>query len=336
VTKSKDIYTMRQALTTLALLPIARCSFYSFQRGHKALPCTISQRCLWQRPPAVAATQQKEEDPISLAETALMTLGRQGKSWQRLQHLVYLAGAGDDRQTKIRGATDVGTDHGLLAVGLAVSGLFDRVVGIDVSKRALEDGAMRLKEQIEEYRKNNNYTTRHLNLDFRHGDGLKEAKPGEADVVCIAGMGVNTMINILSATTASSEDDHRLLLDYLGCQQLILQPTNSRPRHLMLLYDRLRGMGWRVEDERIEYMSSRWYISTLFVRNCMTPETTLPGAILNQLERDDPAMWKVFLEYVKHHCSWVRKDMKNAGGVREEDDTWLRAFDGVHTERPKE
>jgi tRNA A22 N-methylase len=226
--------------------------------------------------------------------------------------------------TQIKSVADIGTDHGLLAAALALSGRFDRVLGVDASERALQDGALTLNEEILEYRRKKQINVP-FSLDFRYGDGLKVVQLGEADAVCIAGMGVHTMLEIVSATEAGKDLS---LLDSIGCKQLVLQPTNCRPRNLIMLYDSLRDFGWQVEDERIEYLSSRWYFSTSFVRSDAHSSAhengkPLPGTKLAESEHLD----SVFKAYVEHHCAWLRRDRHAAGQLRGGEDRWLEAFD---------
>jgi tRNA A22 N-methylase len=264
------------------------------------------------------------QDQLSLAENAFSVLARNGRSWQRLKDVVELALRSDRQQVK--SVADIGTDHGLLAAALALSGRFERVLGVDASERALQDGALTLKEEILEYhhQKQQIPLPIPLSLEFRHGDGLKVVQPGEAGVVCIAGMGVHTMLEIVSATNAGMDV---ALVDSLGCKQLVLQPTNSRPRNMIMLYDNLRDLGWQVEDERIGFLSSRWYFSTSFVRSdpnsAHVNDGLLPGMKIAEFEQPD----SVFQAYVEHHCAWLRKERQAAGQLRDGEDRWLATFD---------
>jgi tRNA A22 N-methylase len=261
------------------------------------------------------------QNHLSSAENAFDVLAKHGRSWQRLKDVVDLALSSD---TQIKSVADIGTDHGLLAAALALSGRFERVLGVDASERALKDGALTLNEDILEYRRQKQIQLP-LSLEFRYGDGLKVVQHGEADVVCIAGMGVHTMLEIVSATEAGKDLS---LLDSIGCEKLVLQPTNCRPRNLIMLYDNIRDFGWQVEDEKIEFLSSRWYFSTSFVRSDQHSSVhsnvkLLPGMKLAESEQSD----SVFQAYVKHHCAWLRRDKQVAGELRGGEEGWLEAFD---------
>lgn len=255
---------------------------------------------------------------LDAAKEALDHLARRGKSWKRLRHLVYLAVSNPPTRT----VADVGTDHGLLAMAFAVTGKYERVFGVDVSTRALQNGAWKLHQQFTAQTTTNATT---LPVDFFESDGLSNLRRGQADTVCIAGMGVHTIVEILTKRNSTSQ---QLLLDELNCQRLVLQPTNSKPQHLIRLYDTLRDMGWGAQDERIEYLSSRWYLSSIFER---TDERAnfFPGTLLSATS--DNEMRKVYLDWVYHHQKWILLDLKkrNSCSADQRELRPLAAFDEV-------
>jgi tRNA A22 N-methylase len=249
------------------------------------------------------------EDPLQLAQNAFSLLARSNKSWKRLGHLVEL---GCSIPTPVSSIADIGCDHGLLTVGLAVSGTFERVVGVDVSPLALKN-ALSLQRELDAR------PGLDLNIEFRLGDGIAALGNSEIDVICLAGMGGTTMKSILTPEE----------LDRVGCQHILIQPTNSRPRNLCKLYDYLQDMGWDLCEERIEYLSSRWYISTRFSRNeiitqkssdCNT-SNALPGSCLELLSKCD-LMSHTYNGYVEHHISWLKRDLQ-VTQICEEEKRWL-------------
>ena len=286
-----------------------------------------------------------EKDGTTLAYEAFSLLARQGRTWRRLGHLVDMAMDSPFVQSKqIRTMADVGADHGLLTMGLAVTGRFDKVLGIDASEQALRDGALTLQQTIQQYVteklpsadvRKRLIVSRNLLpavVEFRVGNGLSVAHQGEADAVCMAGMGVHTMISIFEHGLEEGITD----VDRVGCQQIFVQPTNSRPRNLIFLYDKLQSAGWTVLDERIEQLSSRWYISSSFVRTNLLllrgdgHQTSLalnhlPGSKLWGLKETD-AMRPLFDSYKRHHIAWIRQDYQASGNLSEEDKRWLDAF----------
>jgi tRNA A22 N-methylase len=276
------------------------------------------------------ATQASDDNAVALlaAHDAFSLIAKRKKSWKRLGHLVNLAASTGLSRT----IADVGTDHGLLAIGLALSGRFVGVLGVDISQKAL-DGGIALWENVQT-KCEDAESEDSISIDFRQSDGLQKVKTGEADVVCIAGMGVNTMLKILK-----SDRDSILHLDRINCQQLLLQATNSRPSNLILLYDHLQSSGWKLIDERIEYVSSRWYVSSHFSRAKenesfkQSPKTfELPTAKVAKVEKTEP-MYDIFKDYVNHHCNWIEQDAAFRGRIiRESDQRWLAEFGGNATQ----
>ncbi len=83
---------------------------------------------------------------------------------------------------------DIGTDHGFLPIALFEQGICPKVIMIDVSEKALArarrhgEGVLGLSDE-----------------NYRSGDGLSPIRPGEVDVVVLAGMGGILMTSILAA-----------------------------------------------------------------------------------------------------------------------------------------
>lgn len=281
-------------------------------------------------------TTKAATSTTSVAAQAFAILAKQRKTWDRLGHLVELAQdmqAHSPAPQTLHSVVDIGTDHGILPIALAATGQFDCVTGVDVSEQALNDGARTLYQDVQSNLASLSSATNDqhhqeaqvpLPVEFILGNGLMVVDPGAADIVCIAGMGVHTMLDIL--VTAETER--------VGCRALLLQPTNSKPKNLMALYDALQQQrGWQLVDERIEKQSSRWYLSAAFVRSSSQEQsdlkTLLPGTFLQSLDegRDDNGTMKAtFDEYVQHHSSWLEADMKIKGGLGKDELLWMEKF----------
>ena len=99
---------------------------------------------------------------------------------------------------------DIGSDHGYVIAEAIVSGIAKRGVAVEISQAPYEQTQL---------------TVSGLNLndviDVRLGDGLDPLQPGQADAVCIAGMGGKNIVSILS----SGKDK------LTGVNQLVLQPN---------------------------------------------------------------------------------------------------------------
>ncbi len=274
------------------------------------------------------------EQDIWLAKNAFDVLARKSKSWKRLGSIVDLAldeSFEDDCHKTLRSSIcDVGTDHGLLATGLAMTRRFDQVLGVDVSEQALRDGALKLQNDIQEYL-NKTSTDRNirneLKVQFRRSDGLQNVQTGEADIVCIAGMGVHTMVDILTARRRMLDDsptEKPLLVDMLETRRLILQPTNSRPRLLQHLYNHLHQIGWRARAETIDFVSSRYYFTVEFRRANKPLLRQVPGT-LAMTSRMSPAT----VDWVAHHRDWILLDSSKTKSMNENDQLWLNEFDMI-------
>jgi tRNA A22 N-methylase len=266
------------------------------------------------------------ENDVAAAKNAFSILARKSISWKRLGPVIDLAVGDRSSNQRLRSVCDVGTDHGLLATALAMTTRFNCVLGVDISDRAMQDGALKLYDEIMSFRRVNSSDTRvwkELNLDFRPSDGLQNVNPGEADIVCIAGMGVYTMVGILTARQVNTPSP-QLLLDHLNTQQLLLQPTNSRPRNMMFLYNRLRDIGWTMQNERLEYISSRWYLTSLFERS-QSSLLRVPGAHVATTTDND--VLRELTRWVAHHRKWILDDAFKAGeALRKDDEKWLAEF----------
>lgn len=99
-----------------------------------------------------------------------------------------------------RTLADIGTDHGYIPVSLLLEGRLDRAIAADIGAPPLDHarrtaGLYGVSERI----------------DFRLGDGLAVVEPGEAEVIVIAGMGGDTITEILAAAPWSRDGPLLLL-----------------------------------------------------------------------------------------------------------------------------
>lgn len=129
---------------------------------------------------------------------------------------------------------DIGTDHGYLPIYLVQSGICPRVLAADINLGPLEAA-----------RKNVMAHCLDTKIELRLGDGLQILKPGEAQVVNIAGMGGNTIANILKAAPGVLAGLERLILQPMGDEGLL--------RHWLLTN------GWKLIDENLVLEDQRLY-----------------------------------------------------------------------------
>ena len=295
-------------------------------------------------------------DPIDISKRTMEVLSSNRRSfnrtWRRMHPLLKLivdstiermrfSSPGGKRSTVI---ADVGCDHGLLALSLASASLAVadeeeisevggdskhfplQVVGIDVSKLALQN-SLRSLETLRAAIEQSDIGFSSFPVDFCVGDGISPLESAES--IAIAGMGVNTMLEI-----CFGKGEGQAPVDRVKAQDLFLQPTNSRPQNLMMMYEFLQCRRWGLRDEKVVKLGGRWYINSHFKRlgaNLDYPANAesnpsdhfkYPGHFL----ANDP----VFDDYISHHITWLREDFERPkGNLDDEDCRWLSHLQGV-------
>ena len=169
---------------------------------------------------------------------------------------------------------DIGCDHGLLSLALCESIPNSHIYAIDQSP-----GSRHKVKTLVETSAVDAHNVR-SRLTVLTGDGLEPLiqQGYRADVLVLAGMGVRSMINILSRSTATAaaeeEDMHRIdlsALDALGVSDIILQPW---PEHYLAQHHiyKLLLEGFRFCDQNVDMTTRRgskrdvFYITTRFTR----------------------------------------------------------------------
>lgn len=129
---------------------------------------------------------------------------------------------------------DIGTDHAYLPVYLLQNGIAVYAVGVDIHQGPYVSAL----NTVRSYRLENK-------IAIRFGNGLEPIEPGEIDTVTIAGMGGNTIMDILTNKPAVLQ----------GVTDLILQPQGAEAKvRLRLLQD-----GWKLSDECLVADDKRIY-----------------------------------------------------------------------------
>ena len=94
---------------------------------------------------------------------------------------------------------DIGTDHGKLPVSLLLAGRIAAAIGSDIGEGPLAHAARNAQEHG-------------VSLSLRLAAGLDAVQPEECDTVSIAGMGGQTIAEILAAAPWCAHGHHLLLL----------------------------------------------------------------------------------------------------------------------------
>jgi tRNA A22 N-methylase len=119
---------------------------------------------------------------------------------------------------------DVGTDHAYLPVWLILTGVVSHAIASDLREGPLD----RARQTAQRYGAAER-------MSFRLCDGLDRIGPDEADTIAIAGMGGETIAQILAAAPWTAEGERRLLL----------QPMTAHPE----LRTWLNSHNFRIERE---------------------------------------------------------------------------------------
>lgn len=137
---------------------------------------------------------------------------------------------------------DIGTDHAYLPIALYETHRISKAVAIDVHEGPYQSALTAVKaRQLEAV------------IDVRFGDGLMPLKPGEVNVLTLAGMGGRTMLDILSARPDVLESVHDLILQPQGAESAV---------RLGLL-----GSGWRLKAERLVEEDDRIYVVMAYAKD---------------------------------------------------------------------
>ena len=129
---------------------------------------------------------------------------------------------------------DIGTDHGYLPVWLMQQGRIASAIAADIGPEPLAHA----RRTAEEYG---------AALDLRLCDGLRGIAPHEADTLVMAGMGGETIIQILTDSPWPRTS---------GCT-LLLQPQTK----VELLRGWLRENGYRCTEERLVQDKGKLYVT---------------------------------------------------------------------------
>lgn len=128
---------------------------------------------------------------------------------------------------------DIGTDHGKLPVRLLLEGRVRSAIGSDIRPGPLAHAARNAEEHG-------------VTLPLRLAAGLSGIAPGECDTVTIAGMGGETIADILADAPWTRKGEHLL----------ILQPMTMLP----VLRTWLAANGCRTETERLCREGEKFYV----------------------------------------------------------------------------
>lgn len=129
---------------------------------------------------------------------------------------------------------DVGTDHGYIPIYLRDCKKIKYAIAMDINKGPL----LHASEHIKQYHMTES-------IETRLSDGLLALKPGEADVIVIAGMGGSLMMRILSQGRETA----------CMAKSLVLQPQSE----LMAFREFLYKNGYQITAEDMVFEDGKYY-----------------------------------------------------------------------------
>ncbi len=160
---------------------------------------------------------------------------------------------------------DIGTDHGYIPVWLIQNGRTDHVTATDIKEGPLNAAALTAK------------TWGITKIHFMRTDGLNGLDAKDYDTIILAGMGGETIINILTRACWKWEERHRL----------ILQPMSKIPELCRYLYEN----GWMIDNEKLamdEGVLYRIILARPGIQEVPAPEFLYAGLAL--FEKNDPLL----------------------------------------------
>ncbi len=189
---------------------------------------------------------------------------------------------------------DIGTDHAYLPIYLVEAGLCERVIATELRSGPFRSALRQVAAHQLDHK-----------IDLRLGDGLTVLKPAEAQVLVLAGMGGNTIREILAAAPEVLQT----------VNMLILQPQ-ADPGDLRIW---LAANGWRIADEQLVEENGRIYVVIAAVPGHEAVQDPLLLALGPRLaEKKDPLFGR-YLEIVAGRYERALAGMKasNSAAARE-------------------
>lgn len=180
---------------------------------------------------------------------------------------------------------DVGADHARLALCLAEEGVCPWVI---VSE--LGEGPLARARQALQLSRGRDH------VELRQGDGLQVLRAGEVQEVVLAGMGGDTMVDILSHDWDKAA----------AFQRFLFQPMTR----VEVLRRHLSEQGWGIEDERLVQEEQRLYI-VIAARpgvGC-TPLNELELEVGPIILKADDDLKKEYIERRLHKLQTIYHDM---------------------------
>ncbi len=186
---------------------------------------------------------------------------------------------------------DVGTDHGYVPIWLLKSGLAEHVIASDINAEPLENA----RRNADAYGIGNG-------LELVLSDGVSHLAADSAETIIIAGMGGETISDILSPAGWIADGRH----------SLVLQPMTKQPDLISWLYKR----GFFIEYARLAEDSGEIYIIFLVRAGRRKPPEGAGLIIPEALFIERPPLLLPYLDVNIRRISSAVNGMKNSKDIR--------------------
>ncbi|MDK2889193.1 MAG: tRNA (adenine22-N1)-methyltransferase [Thermoanaerobacter sp.] len=188
---------------------------------------------------------------------------------------------------------DIGTDHALLPIYLVAKGICPKAVATELNAGPYRSARTAVHLQGLDGK-----------IDVRQGDGLRPLLPGEAQVIVLAGLGGNTIREILAAAPEVLAASRRL----------ILQPMADAGDLRLWLAEN----GWRLVDETLVEDDGRLYVVMVAEPG---PERVTDPFILEigprLVEKKHPLL-PVYIHKLISECQHILKSLARSNSPRTE------------------
>ena len=165
---------------------------------------------------------------------------------------------------------DIGADHGIISAGL--SKFSSLVYAVEMSDLAARNGVISLIKELDIAEK----------VIVKIGFGLKpliEMEVKKVDSIVIAGVGANTMENILNnnqsclnnyvSDSSKSSSTAYSAIDSLQVNNIILQPSHPYLASSLILFRSMSKKGWVLDEQRIDPMGNFYRITSRLRREAI-------------------------------------------------------------------
>ena len=179
---------------------------------------------------------------------------------------------------------DIGTDHAYLPVSLLLDGKIPGAIAADLRKGPLDRARMTAQEY--------GCTEK---VSFRLCDGLAEIKSYETDVISIAGMGGETIADILAAAKWMNRNGI----------PAILQPMSSQPELRRWLWQN----GYAIREEKLVREGDTLYVVLLVQAGESVPLTAAEEWAGRQWQGMDAPLREAYLDMLLEKINWALSGM---------------------------